>query len=119
VKAGNDEVGEGEAVDLLRLVRRRQQLVHHLHVRHMSIPLEHRRTTRRRWWLVQRVPLRLHARLLALLLVSVLTLLFISQSSLLLFPKHMFHNVSKTFMFNVWLCFCIFYLKMLITRLGL
>ena len=40
VEAGNDKVGESEAVDLLGLVLRRQELAHHLQEHHVPIPLE-------------------------------------------------------------------------------
>lgn len=41
VETGDDEVGEGKVVDLLVLVRRRQQMVHHLQVTDVPFPLEH------------------------------------------------------------------------------
>lgn len=47
VETGDDEVGEGKVVDLLVLVRRRQQMVHHLQETDVPIPLEHRRIARR------------------------------------------------------------------------
>lgn len=43
MEAGDDEVGESEAVDLLALVFRRQQLVHHLKESNVAISVELRR----------------------------------------------------------------------------
>jgi hypothetical protein len=41
VEAGDDEVSESEAIDLLILVRPWQKLVHHLQVSHVPILVEH------------------------------------------------------------------------------
>lgn len=72
VEAGDDEVGESEAVDLLSLVLVRQELVHHLQEHHMPIFVEQsrRRMRRRKRRRVRWVSLRIHGRQLLRLRTS-------------------------------------------------